>query len=267
MHSLSPAVELLIRTVAQDVVMPRFRNLRAEDISEKASDDLVTIADRESEEQLCDGLLSLLPEAGLIGEEACAADPALLARVGQGLTWIIDPIDGTGNFATGNPPFAIMVALADGTRTEAGWIYDPLNNRMCHAADGKGAYINGERVQARTTGQSLPVAGLTTLLLAPDERARLNARAEGRMTIAAIPRCAGEQYPRIVLGENDLAVYERTLPWDHAPGALFLEEAGGRAARTDGAPYQIGDLRRGLLAAASPAMWDKAAAILYGVTD
>ncbi len=58
--------------------------------------------------------------------------------------------------------------------------------------------------------------------------------------MADIPRCAAEQYPRIVLGVNDLAVFERTLPWDHAPGSLFVNEAGGKVARPDGSPYVIG---------------------------
>ncbi len=82
--------------------------------------------------------------------------------------------------------------------------------------------------------------------------------------MADIPRCAAEQYPRIVLGVNDLAVFERTPPWDHAPGALFVNEAGGKVARPDGSPYVIGaDPGRGLLAACSPAMWERAAAIIY----
>ena len=84
------------------------------------------------------------------------------------------------------------------------------------------------------------------------------------MTLTAIPRCAAEQYPRIVLGINDVALFERTLPWDHAPGALFVEQAGGRVARLDGSAYRLGDRRTGLLAAATPALWDEAAAILFG---
>ena len=59
-----------------------------------------------------------------------------------------------------------------------------------------------------------------------------------------------------------MTLFERTLPWDHAAGVLFTLEAGGHAARLDGSPYRPGDQRRGMLAAASPAMWDKAAAII-----
>ena len=71
-----------------------------------------------------------------------------------------------------------------------------------------------------------------------------------------IPRCAAEQYPRLVLGENDVALFERTLAWDHAAGALFVNEAGGMAARPDGSAYRVDDARRGLVGAASPALWE-----------
>lgn len=263
MDGLTAPVAALMRQVAADIVMPRYRNLAAHEIIEKAADDLVTIADRESELRLQEGLARLLPEAGIVGEEACAADPTLIGKLGHGLNWIIDPIDGTSNFAAGKPPFGIMIALADGGETLAGWIYDPLADRLCHAERGKGATIDGERVHARETGAPLPVAGLSLLFVRPEDRQGLIDRAHGKLQMADIPRCAAEQYPRVVLGVNDLALFERTLPWDHAPGALFLNEAGGRVARPDGSPYRVGDDRKGMIAAASPAMWERAADILY----
>jgi fructose-1,6-bisphosphatase/inositol monophosphatase family enzyme len=198
-----------------------------------------------------------------LGEEAAAADPSLLDRAGHGLSWIIDPIDGTGNFAAGRPPFGIMVALVDGGETLAGWIVDPLNGRLCTAQRGQGAMIDGEEVHARETGELLPVAALAVYFMTPQQRADIAARAAGKLTLVDIPRCAAEQYPRLVLGQNDISLFERTLPWDHAAGALLLTEAGGRIARADGSPYRIGDARRGLLGAASPRLWDEAAAILF----
>ena len=122
-------VVTLMREVARDIVMPRFQNLRADEISEKALDDFVTVADRESEIRLAEGLSRILPEAGIIGEEACESDPAILDRAGDGLNWIIDPIDGTGNFAAGRSPFGIMIALADAGTTLAGWILYPPTGR------------------------------------------------------------------------------------------------------------------------------------------
>jgi fructose-1,6-bisphosphatase/inositol monophosphatase family enzyme len=265
MDALSASVAALMRRVAAEVVMPRYRNLAQHEVIEKAADDLVTIADREAELWLHEGLAKLLPDAGVVGEEAVAADPSVLAKLGSGLNWLIDPIDGTGNFAAGYPPFGLMIALVSDGIVQAGWMLDPLTDRLCCAASGRGATINGELVTARSTGASLPVAGISLLFADPETRMNLKARAEGQLAMADIPRCAAEQYPRIVLGVNDLAVFERTYPWDHAPGSLFVNEAGGKVARPDGSAYVIGaDPGKGLLAACSPAMWEQAAAIVYG---
>ena len=261
---LHEPVVALMRQVARDVVMPRFRNLAADEIAEKAADDFVTIADKESELRLSEGLSAILPEAGIIGEEACAADPAILDCAGEGLNWIIDPIDGTGNFAAGNPPFGIMVALADAGTTLAGWILDPLTGRLCHALLGGGSHIDGQAVRAKESGGDLPVAALAVYFMTAEERADIQRRAEGAFAVVDIPRCAAEQYPRLVLGQNDVSVFARTLPWDHAAGTLFVNEAGGCCQRLDGTPYVIGDLRRGLLGASSPRLWDQAARQLFG---
>jgi fructose-1,6-bisphosphatase/inositol monophosphatase family enzyme len=76
-----------------------------------------------------------------------------------------------------------------------------------------------------------------------------------------IPYCAAEQYPRLALGVNDVSLFERTLCWDHAAGVLWLNEAGGKALRPDGSSYCVDEPdRTGLLAAASPALWDELAA-------
>jgi 3'-phosphoadenosine 5'-phosphosulfate (PAPS) 3'-phosphatase len=79
--SLKEPVADLIRAVAAEVILPRFQNLAAHEVMEKAADDLVTVADRESEARLMEGLARLLPEASIVGEEACAADPSLLAAL------------------------------------------------------------------------------------------------------------------------------------------------------------------------------------------
>jgi fructose-1,6-bisphosphatase/inositol monophosphatase family enzyme len=264
MHPLHDAVSTLIRTVATEIVLPRFRNLSAAEISEKSPGDLVTIADKESEIRLSEGLARILPEARIIGEEAYAADPSVMDGINDGLVWLIDPIDGTSNFAEGKSPFGLMIALlTDGERT-AGWMYDPITQRMCHAAKGAGAFINDERITARESGGPLPVAALATGFMTPRARADVEQRTAGKFEIVSIPRCAAEQYPRLALGQNDISLFQRSLPWDHAPGALFLEAAGGVILRTDGSPYRVGDGGSGLIGASSKRMWDRAAEILFG---
>ncbi|WP_157219660.1 inositol monophosphatase family protein [Flavisphingomonas formosensis] len=263
MHGLCDDVAALMREVGTRIMMPRFRQLRAEDIAEKTPGDPVTIVDRESEAFLTEKLAALMREARVVGEEATAADPTLLDGLGEGTAWIIDPLDGTKNFSEGHPPFAIMIALVSDGEREASWILDPVSGRLCHAARG-GAFIDGERVWARPSGNSLPLAAAAVYFMTEARRADIVERARGALALVDIPRCAGEQYPRIVLGRNDIALFERTLPWDHAPGALFLEEAGGRIARPDGSPYRVGVPGTGMIGAASPALWDEAARILFG---
>jgi fructose-1,6-bisphosphatase/inositol monophosphatase family enzyme len=262
MHTLYKAVEILLHDTAEAIVLPRYRALEAHEIEEKTPGDFVTIADKESELRLNEGLAHILPDARMVGEEACAADPSLLEGLGHGTAWVIDPIDGTGNFAAGRPHFALMVALVADGEPIAGWIYDPLRRRMCHAHQGGGAWIDNTQVYARTSGEAKPVAAISMKFMKPDQREDFARRSDGHFTLADVPLCAGEQYPRMVLGENDLSVFERTLPWDHVAGALFLTEAGGYIARMDGSPYQFWDGRTGMLGAASRQIWDAAAAVL-----
>lgn len=263
-HRYHDQVVALMRQVAGDVVLPSFRNLAAEDIEEKAPDDLVTVADRESEARLTAGLTAIEATARVIGEEASADDPALLDGIAQGLVWIVDPIDGTNNYAHGCTPFGIMIALVEDGVTQAGWILDPVADRLAYAVLGGGAFIGGERVTARPSGAPLPVAALATYFMSPDEIAAMEQRTEGRLTCVPNPRCAAEQYPRVVLGQNDIVLFQRTLPWDHAAGALLVQEAGGVVRRPNGSAYVVSDQRRGMIAAASPALWEEAVRILFG---
>lgn len=263
-HGLDIEVTAMMRAAAADIILPRFRSLAVHEVKEKTPGDLVTIADQESEARLTGQLAALLPGSRVIGEEAAAADPSILDGIGSGVAWVIDPLDGTMNFAEGKLPFAIMIALiADGV-TQAGWILDPVSGRLCHAARTGGAFVDGERITARATGRPLPVGAIATYFLTPERRADIEARSAGRIELVAIPRCAGAQYPRLVLGENDLTLFERSHAWDHLPGALFLEEAGGRITRTDGTPYRADVPGDGLFAASTPRLWDEAARILFG---
>jgi fructose-1,6-bisphosphatase/inositol monophosphatase family enzyme len=262
MHPLHAQVAILLTNVATSIVLPRFRNLADSDVIEKTPGELVTIADRESEIALQVGLTALLPGSGVVGEEATAADAGLLDRLDDGQVWVIDPIDGTANFAAGVAPFAIMVALLHDGEREAGWILDPLNNRLCHGWRGHGAWVDGNPLVSKGSGAARLIGGLSVVGIPPDRRAAVEARAKDRIDIVPIPRCAGEQYPRIALGTNDFAMFERTLPWDHAPGALILEEAGGVIRHLDGTEYRVGSRRTGMMAAATPAIWDEAAEVL-----
>ncbi|WP_417621595.1 inositol monophosphatase family protein [Parasphingorhabdus sp.] len=248
-----------MENASRDIVMPYYQNLQAHQVNEKTPGDLVTIADRLSEEFIAQALAALLPEAKIVGEEAYAADPAVLDQLADGRVWIIDPIDGTGNYAAGQPSFGILIALAEENETVAGWLYDPLTSRICHAVKNGGALMNGKPVTVPEDQPDRPVAALATGFMTPEQRESLLRAAARDYEIVDIPRCAAEQYPRLVSGTNHISVFERTLPWDHAAGILFLNEAGGKCARWDGSAYRPADHEKGLLGAASPKLWDEAA--------
>ena len=257
------AVSAIMRDVAMKIVMPRYRNLQVGQISEKTPGELVTVADIEAEDALREALGRLETSARIVGEEASEKDSSLLDDIGTGAVWIIDPVDGTKNFAAGTGPFGMMVAFVVDGQTQGAWIYCPVTDRMCHASQSEGAWINGTAFAARPSGAARPVAALATQFMPPALRESVRSMAEAAFTIEPIPGCAAEHYPRIVMGTYDLTLFQRTHPWDHAAGVLFLQEAGGKAVRWDGSEYRVGDDGFGLLAAATPELWDQAAAVLF----
>jgi len=247
----------LMRFAAERSMMPRFRALAEDEIEMKGKGDPVTIVDREVEAFLTDALTKLAPGVAVVGEEAAAADAEVLNALSD-QCWIIDPLDGTANFTEGKEPFGTIIALADAGEAVAGWIYDPNKDRLCHTRKGEGAFVNGERIAAKTTGQTPPVVAVSRMFLTPDQNAMVDAKIAPHYQLADIPRCAAEQYPRLALGENDISSFKRTLAWDHAAGVLWLNEAGGKAARLDGSAYRVDQQDKpGLLGASSAALWDE----------
>lgn len=259
--SLRDEVTALMQGVAATAVTPRFRMLAASEITEKSAGEVVTSVDRAAERLLYEGLELLGIPARIVGEEAAEHRPELLDGIGKGLVWLVDPLDGTANFAAGRAPFGMMVALVEDGVPLAGWILDPLSGRLCHAERGAGATCDGTPVRSRPTGGAMPVAALGTHFMTPERRAQVHAVAEERFELVPVPRCAAESYPRLALGQNDLVLFQRTLPWDHAAGALFLTEAGGVVTDWAGTPYRVGS-GRGILAAADERLWAAGAELL-----
>lgn len=256
------AVHDLLREVSRKAILPHYQALAAHQIEAKDTGgittvgDVVTVADHLAEELLTEGLARIIPGLPIVGEEAAFADPTVQDRL-AGDCWIVDPIDGTNNFANGRPPFGILLAMAAGGEAHTGWIYDPLSDRFCVAHKGKGAFIDGEKVDARSTGENPPIAAISLLFIEQSRREAIASHIAPHYTLVDIPRCAAEQYPRLVLGVNDVSIFERTLAWDHAAGVLWLNEAGGKAARPDGSAYRVDEWARpGLIGAATPKLWD-----------
>ena len=257
--SLLDRVGVLMREVAAEVILPLFRALAAGDVEEKAPGELVTVADREAELRLTAGVSSLVPGARVVGEEAVAADPGLLAGLGTGTVWLIDPLDGTANFVAGKACFAVMVALVREGETTAAWLLDPITNLLTRAERGAGAYLESERLTTDASSPGLALLrGAVLSRYMPDAlRQRVEQRSAQLGEVLPGMHCAGAEYPALASGRQDFALFYRTLPWDHAPGSLVLDEAGGVAARYDGTPYRPAEDVRGLLVARNRAIWDE----------
>lgn len=227
-----------MRQVAAAEIMPRFRRLGSADIFEKRNpSDLVTVADVEAERRLSAELRALLPGSVVVGEEGVEHDPeALRALAGDAPVWVIDPVDGTFNYARGRSCFAVIVALCRGGETVAGWILDPVADSMVYAARGEGAWREDE---GGTRRLRLPPAKAVTDMVGSLAR-RLGKSVETRRQAGAGPLpaksvkygCTGREYMDLASGLLDFARYTRLKPWDHAAGVLIHAEAGGFAAMT-----------------------------------
>jgi len=245
---LSKIVAGLIRSVAAEQVMPRWRHLSGQQVSEKAPGDLVTIADHEAEARLTEALAGLIPGSRVVGEEAVSADPNLLDGLDRGCVWLVDPLDGTGNFVAGSPHFAVMVALLQDGVVEAGWICQPAHGLFYQAERGCGTLCNGAPVRAQPSGQPKLTGAFPTRYATSSQQQLIDEmRADVDVALPGL-MCAGVDYTRCIDGTQDFALFWRSLPWDHAPGALILTEAGGWAGWMDGKPYSVCDQRPGLVA-------------------
>lgn len=243
------AVSLAISEVAETEVTPRFGKLLASDVSEKTPGEVVTEADRACEKALTERLVRIR-DIPVVGEEATADEASLTQQITSApAVWLVDPLDGTSNFVAGSTDHAVMAALVEAGVTVASWMWHPVTGVMAHAVLGEGAWLNDRRVAARASaGRVDDLRGVLKKRFLPDDvldrvdsgPAMLAAATEGR-------NCAGLDYPDLATGAVDFLLYWRTLPWDHAPGVLFAQEAGLHAARPDGSPYVAGDDRFGLL--------------------
>jgi fructose-1,6-bisphosphatase/inositol monophosphatase family enzyme len=257
-------VTSILREVAETVILPRFRTLGADEVTEKSPGELVTVADREAEELITPRLRGLR-DVPVVGEEAAAADPGLIDALRSApAAWLVDPLDGTSNFVDGHTEFAVMAALVEAGEPVASWIVQPVTGRVYVAEHGSGAWRDGERVRrAPAPAEPAHIRGAAlTRFLSPDDRAYVEAAGDRFAALGPGASCAGVDYPRLVDGEQDFVLFHRTLPWDHAPGTLLLREAGGLARRPDGRPYRPADDGLGLLNAADPACWETVRALL-----
>ena len=257
----------IIREVSAAEIAPRFGQLADEDIEAKTHAlDLVTIADTEAERVLTARLTDLLPGSIALGEEAAHADPKLQDRAfaASDPVWIIDPVDGTKNFAHNRQPFRCMVGLYVAGETVAAWIVDPIEGAATVAELGSG-----------TRHQDKPVSVRSNITKASDAKGFLISYARDRIrkhcghldffADVAHYSCCGAEYEELARGVFDFCAYRILKPWDHAPGTLLVREAGGYAryitADTDN-EYNANATAAGLLCASSEELWTEINEIL-----
>ncbi|AMM83972.1 inositol monophosphatase family protein [Martelella sp. AD-3] len=256
------AIAGLMRDAAKQEILPRFRKLGDEDVAEKTeASDLVTIADTGAERVIKAGIEKILPEAVFIGEEGVAADPSLLAKLKDAeLAVVVDPIDGTFNFAHGISAFGVMVAVVSRGETVAGLIYDPMGDDFMIAEKGGGTWLKRADGSSSRMKVAAPVAlpemlGTASVAFMPNEkRAKLLANTV-KLRFAASYRCAAVEYRAFAAGGLHFVTYFKLMPWDHLAGVLIGQEAGGYIARYDGSPYRPDHLDGGILGAPDEESW------------
>ena len=135
-----------IREAEAATIAPRFRALADDDVAFKGPDDPVTVADRACEAML-GASLRTIDDLAVVGEEAAAADPSLLAAANHD-AWIVDPLDGTTNYVHGLRSFAVSIALYHQQTPLVGTVLDPVLDECYWASRGMGAKLNGDPIQA-----------------------------------------------------------------------------------------------------------------------
>lgn len=260
--STDELLTLARETALQAGALAKLRRFEGVEVAESKSapEDIVTHADRETEMLIRSILAEARPNDGFYGEES-EATPGT-----SGLTWVVDPIDGTVNFLYGIPAWAVSIAVVEGEPDPASWntlagaVFNPPGDELFTAASGKGAYLGDQRLQANT-GLSLPLALVGTGFgYSSARRLRQAAVVNGLIDQVRDIRRIGSaalDLAYIAAGRLDL-YYERGLnPWDHAAGALIAREAGARVGA-------FGTDREGsaLLIAGAPDLYDSFEPIL-----
>lgn len=254
----------LLADAARAEIMPRFRRLGGDDIRQKTSAaDLVTEADVNAERLITARLRERYPQAMVIGEEACSDNPALLQGLGEaGLAFVIDPVDGTFNFASGVPLFGVMLAVVVAGETVAGIIHDPVGKDWLIGARGAGSHIRHAHglVEKVHVAAPAPIPQMTGSVswqyLSDPERSKL-ARNQTKALSQFAYRCAAHEYRLLASGHAHFVVYNKLMPWDHLAGVLIHQEAGGYAARIDGSAYLPSHVDGGLLVAPDRQSWSE----------
>jgi fructose-1,6-bisphosphatase/inositol monophosphatase family enzyme len=259
----------ILAFAARTEIMPRFGKLAPGQIHRKSSAfDLVTEADEAAETVIATALTAAFPGSAVIGEESAHKEPALLDTIAHAeLAFIVDPVDGTRNFASNLPLFGVMAAVTVRGEVVAGVIFDPVCRDWAYAVRDGGAWAEQEDGARRPlrVADPAPLSAMDGLIgttfLAEPLRTTVNGNLSRLATVASL-RCAAHEYRTAAAGFCHVLFYSRLMPWDHAAGWLLHREAGGYSAHFDGTAYRPTHFTGGLICAPDEASWRLARAAL-----
>lgn len=254
----------VIREVAADKIVPRFMQLEEGHIRSKSSpNDLVTIADEEAEIELTRIFKDIMPGCEVIGEEAVSSGVISrnVLQSSDEYIFIVDPVDGTGNFARGTPIFGTMVSLLKGGERLASWIFQIPRNRMIAASRGAGVTIDGAAFKAppRPAGDA-PFSEMKAFIARKFMPKPLRPYVDPHIDLlqdASAYTCCAWEYIDLLEGDRVFSLYTRIEPWDHQAGALILGEAGFFIRHWNKSAYSGRDLAGGVINAPSEELWDR----------
>ncbi len=251
-----------VREAAREELLPRFASVKRE---LKSDGSVVTVADKSMQERMLVTLADTWPHYRLLGEEMSAQEQAeLLADPGAGL-WILDPLDGTSNFAAGIPFFSVSLALMVSGEVVLGVVYDADRDESFSARKGGGAWLNGELL--KKPDQTLPlkraIAAVDFKRLRPDLVARFAAEppyaSQRSFGSVALDWCW------VAAGRFHVYLHGRQRLWDYAAGQLMLSEAGGYSCTLQGDPVLAPhEKSRSALAALHPNHYDESSGWIIG---
>lgn len=244
-------LEVCIEAARQGGDLVRSRFLTEKEVSFKGWANIVTDVDLASEKTILGLLTAEFPQFSILSEES---EPV---TNDSAYTWVVDPIDGTRNFAEGIPHFCVVVALARGSNVVAGVTYDPMKDELFTAQQGRGAFLNGTPLSVSSRG-AVPDSILGFDLGYVDEKAGLALdlvrflwpRMQGMRLMGS--SALGLAYA--AAGRLDLYFHHQLSPWDIASGLLLVKEAGGNVVDKQG---QAANLFTPSIIASSPELIGK----------
>lgn len=214
-------------------------------IQNKAGDarDLVTTADLEADLMIRAALCGAFPDHAILSEEAYQDGDQINDTIP---TWLVDPVDGTSNFAHRLPFFAVSIALYHAGQIQVAVVYAPLMKFMFTAIHEQGATLNGKPIHVTTQTnirQAIFACDWPRKQVLRDSQLRaLTFVAQYAHTIRSLG-CASLNLAAVAAGWLDIYFNYSLMPWDTAAGSLILQEAGGHITALDGSAWQITDRR------------------------